>query len=158
MLVAVERMADPREVGAYLRERRRKSGLTQRAAAELVGMANADISRIENGERIGPKRLVRMASAYGIPLAELAAVTGIPLSRLAAFATVETDLPATDPLSDLAAALVRGQWAADIREGLLQIARATRPGPVPAPASDVPPQRVGDDIKALPIGRDEEEM
>jgi len=43
--------------GAYIKELRNKAGLSQRKLEELAGISNAEISRIETGDRIKPSPL-----------------------------------------------------------------------------------------------------
>lgn len=75
--------ADPRELGARLREARKAAGLTQEIAADELGVARTTLLAIEKGERrIQPPELVRLAGVYRRSLNELLR-PGKPVSPLA---------------------------------------------------------------------------
>lgn len=59
--------------GAYIKELRNKAGLSQRKLEELSGISNAEISRIETGDRIKPSPLSIKALAphLGVSYEEL---------------------------------------------------------------------------------------
>ena len=57
---------DMRQVGKELQDARKHSGMTQEAAAEVLGVARTTITAIEKGERrIKAGELIKLARAYG---------------------------------------------------------------------------------------------
>ena len=57
---------DMRQIGKALQEARKHRGMTQEAAAEVLGVARTTITAIEKGERrIKAGELIRLARAYG---------------------------------------------------------------------------------------------
>lgn len=64
--------ADPRELGARLREARKAAGFTQEAAATHVGAARTTIVAIEKGDRLPrPDEIIGLASLYRRSVNEL---------------------------------------------------------------------------------------
>jgi Zn-dependent peptidase ImmA (M78 family)/transcriptional regulator with XRE-family HTH domain len=61
---------DPKVVGEELLHARKKAGMTQADAAEILGVARTTVTAIESGDRrIRPLELFKLSSAYGRPLA-----------------------------------------------------------------------------------------
>src|SRR6266576_1906275 len=57
---------DIRQLGKELQDARKQRGITQEAAAEVLGVARTTITAIEKGERrIKAAELIRLARAYG---------------------------------------------------------------------------------------------
>src|SRR5437762_6707160 len=57
---------DMRELGKELQEARKKRGLTQEAAAQLLNVARTTLTAIEKGDRhIRADELIKLARAYG---------------------------------------------------------------------------------------------
>src|SRR5262245_5432107 len=57
---------DMRQLGKELQDARKHRGMTQEAAAEVLGVARTTITAIEKGERrIKAGELIRLARAYG---------------------------------------------------------------------------------------------
>ena len=64
---------DPAAIGARVRERRERLGLSQRALARRVGVSVAFVSCVERGERLPSlETLARLADCLGLSLDELA--------------------------------------------------------------------------------------
>jgi transcriptional regulator with XRE-family HTH domain len=65
----------PLPLGAYLRELRRAHGWSLATAAGRGGISRAYLHGLERGDRADPslRVAIRLAEAYGIPLAYLAA-------------------------------------------------------------------------------------
>lgn len=67
----------PESIGERLRRERSRCGLTLREVAEVVGVGQPHLSRIENGrEGASDALLERLAVAYGADLDELMVVAG----------------------------------------------------------------------------------
>lgn len=65
-------MSDPRVLGQRLTEARKARGMTQEAAAEVLGLSRPTFIAIEKGERaVRSEELVRLAELYGRSLHEL---------------------------------------------------------------------------------------
>ena len=62
-------LVDPVELATRVKAKRNSDGLSARAAAKLLGMSAATISRVESGEHL-PERdhLFRLADWAGVPL------------------------------------------------------------------------------------------
>lgn len=59
------------EIGKRLKQARKRSGLTQADAAQLLGVARTTISAVENGERkLKSSELAKLAKAYGRPTSD----------------------------------------------------------------------------------------
>ena len=57
---------DMRQIGKELQDARKHRGMTQEAAAEVLGVARTTITAIEKGERrIKAGELIKLARAYG---------------------------------------------------------------------------------------------
>src|SRR5947209_7999105 len=57
---------DPKELGRRLQQARKKRGLTQEAAAQLVALARTTLVAIEKGERrVKAGELISLARVYG---------------------------------------------------------------------------------------------
>ncbi len=69
------------ELGRKLREARETQGWSTRQLAERSGVQQATISRFESAEFLAPtpEKLARLATALGIPLADLYSLAGYPL-------------------------------------------------------------------------------
>ena len=60
---------DPRDLGQRLQRARKKAGLTQAAAADVIGAVRTTMVAIEKGARaVRPTELVALARAYGHPV------------------------------------------------------------------------------------------
>jgi HTH-type transcriptional regulator/antitoxin HipB len=59
---------DLREIGTVFRDARRKSGQTQEALAQTLGMSRATLSALEGGrcEEIGIRKLTALLEAVGL--------------------------------------------------------------------------------------------
>lgn len=66
------------EIGKYISELRNEKGLSQRKLAELSGVSNTEISRIESGERkkVSPEILKALAPHLGVSYEKLMEVAG----------------------------------------------------------------------------------
>ena len=63
--------SDFRQVGMALQTARKRSNITQEAAADIIGVARTTIVAIEKGERrIKATELLKLARAYGRPLSD----------------------------------------------------------------------------------------
>jgi len=63
---------DERTIGAAIRTRRQRVGLTVTAAAQRAGLSKGGLSKIERGQTSPPiATLIRVAEALGVELAEL---------------------------------------------------------------------------------------
>ena len=74
--------------GEYLKELREKASLTQREAGKAIGVSNAYICQIENGQREppSPRQLIKFAEVYDrVPLVDLLGRAGylLPLASRA---------------------------------------------------------------------------
>lgn len=60
-------------LGDYLKEKRKEKGLSQRKLAELSGVSNTEISRLESGDRQNPspKTLKAISPYLGVSYSEL---------------------------------------------------------------------------------------
>ena len=59
------------ELGAYLKELREATGMTQKQVSQIVGTTDNHISDIENGIRkISPERYEQFAKVYGVDRVE----------------------------------------------------------------------------------------
>jgi Zn-dependent peptidase ImmA (M78 family)/DNA-binding XRE family transcriptional regulator len=66
---------DLRVLGRDLQQARKQSGLTQEAAAAIIGAARTTLTAIEKGERrIKPEELITLARAYGRQVSDLVRV------------------------------------------------------------------------------------
>lgn len=67
-----------KDLGSRLKAAREEHGWSLREAERRSGIPNAHVSQIETGTILHPGTgvLVRLAAAYGIPLAELLALAG----------------------------------------------------------------------------------
>ncbi len=105
-----------------LRELRTRSGLTQVAAAQALGIANTTLSQYESGKRIpGIKMLKSLSALYSMPLDQFfsakekqgnSSLSGEEIAKLCALKTRVPELleclcRAEDELSDEKLALVR---------------------------------------------------
>ena len=62
---------DVRKLGRELQQARQSQGLTQAAAAKILGVARTTLTAIEKGERrIKPDELTKLAEAYGRPIGD----------------------------------------------------------------------------------------
>ena len=65
---------DMRELGNRLQHARKRRGLTQADAAEVLGVARTTITAIEKGERrVDAEELIKLADAYGRPVSDFVA-------------------------------------------------------------------------------------
>lgn len=105
--------------GAVIRERRVALKLSERELARLAKVAQSDLSRVERGEmRPSPALAAKVCEVLGLRLPELFADDQ---------AAADAEVPAEDPVQQLRAILIRGQWPPLAREGLINLARATQP-------------------------------
>ena len=59
-------------IGKLIKTKREEKGLSRRQLAEAVGVKEAMISHVENGERgVAPKRAAKYEAALGIPKRDL---------------------------------------------------------------------------------------
>ena len=66
---ATEETTDFRHLGRHLRRARTRRGLTQKGLAELCGLTQSDISKLESGERWPtPPQLIQLARELGVAL------------------------------------------------------------------------------------------
>lgn len=62
---------DPQELGRHLQQARKRAGLTQEQAADVIGAARTTMVAIEKGARaLRPAEFVRLARAYGRPVSD----------------------------------------------------------------------------------------
>lgn len=73
-----------KQLGDFMRERRTAAGMTVRKLAELAGVDQAGISRMEHGERM-PRvsSLQRLADVLKLDMAELLAIRGVAVTHTA---------------------------------------------------------------------------
>jgi len=63
-----------RELGQRLQHARKKRGLTQADAAEILGVARTTVTAIEKGERrLEARELIKLANAFGRPVSDFVA-------------------------------------------------------------------------------------
>lgn len=126
--------ADPRDLGARLREARSARGWTQQQASEALGVARTTVTAIEKGERrVRPEELLRLAELYGRKLSDLLRQGEPPLGLLRQL----RDAVAAGPEIDM------GESLEDLERLLadyVELERLGEAGPVP-PAS--PGYRLG---------------
>lgn len=72
-----------RELGAYLREERERTGMSVRGLAAQVGIDQAQILRLEAGKVAGPRAdiLGQIADVLGVPIADVFSLAGYPTTR-----------------------------------------------------------------------------
>ncbi|MCR9218995.1 MAG: helix-turn-helix domain-containing protein [Alphaproteobacteria bacterium] len=104
-------------VGARVRELRIRAGMSQTKLGEALGVSFQQIQKYENGaNRMGASRLVQVASALNVPLAQL--FTGVD---------VESQSGA-EPALDTEASKVARDWASipnqTMRDSLRQVVRS----------------------------------
>ncbi|MEQ8604678.1 MAG: helix-turn-helix transcriptional regulator [Marivibrio sp.] len=104
-------------VGARVRELRIRAAMSQTKLGEALGVSFQQIQKYENGSnRMGASRLVQVATALNVPLAQL--FTGVDMA--------EADRP--EPALDGEASKVARDWAAipneTMRESLRQVVRS----------------------------------
>ncbi len=70
------------ELGKLIKELRKKRGFTQRQLAQLAGISNSEVKRIEDGVRKQPsqKVLKKLAKPLGIDYEELLKIAGYYIS------------------------------------------------------------------------------
>lgn len=129
----------PRKVGADLRRRRLRLGMSQQELALQVGVSRAYIGNVENGADWEPKVevLVRWAGALGMDPAELLRRVG----RLAAGEPLVS--PASAVLPAGVEDAIRRAAAEGVRAGVeeaLREARGEAPAPAPEPRAARPPR------------------
>ena len=58
------------EIGAHIRQERKRRRISQAKLAELLGMSRATISQIENGtvQEIGLRKLIRILEVFDLEL------------------------------------------------------------------------------------------
>lgn len=61
----------PTIVGAILSEMRERASLSQKQAAESIGVSQSALSRMELGKACTLENLLRAARAYNVPLSEI---------------------------------------------------------------------------------------
>lgn len=114
--------------GEIIRARRLALKLTERELARLARVSQSDLSRAERGEiRPSPALAAKVCEVLGLRLPEVFADDQ---------AAADQEVPAEDPVQQLRAILIRGQWPPLAREGLINLARATRPATAREPGDD----------------------
>jgi len=69
MLAVLKTMGNQKEIGKLVKETRGKLGLTMTQFAKRVGVSQAQISRLEDGQQgFRTKTMQRIAEALGIPV------------------------------------------------------------------------------------------
>lgn len=115
--------------GDIIRQQRETLGLSLRELARLARVNNSDLSRVERGEMPPSAKLAaQVCHVLGLKLAEVYGLEGD--------ATEEP--PGEDMVQQIRAILIRGRWPPLAREGLVNLAKATRP----ASTGNIP----GDDL------------
>ncbi len=105
--------------GDIIRARRKELGLSGRELAKLAHVNHGDLSRVETGQMpASPVLSAQVCRVLGLKLAEL----------LEADQAAVDEVPEEDPVQQIRAILIRHRWPQPVRESLVNIARATRPG------------------------------
>ena len=108
--------------GDRIRQRRKELGLSLRELAKLAAVNHGDLSRVETGQMEPSAKLA----------AQVCHALGLPLAELYAMESGEGEVPpAEDMIQQIRAILIRGRWPPLAREGLINLAKATRPGDSP---------------------------
>jgi transcriptional regulator with XRE-family HTH domain len=111
--------------GDIIRERREELGLSGRELAKLAHVNHGDLSRVETGQKPPSATLA----------AQVCRVLGLKLADVyEAEDGTGDDAPAEDMVQEIRAILIRGRWPPLAREGLINLARATKPGEPRDPA------------------------
>ncbi len=105
--------------GETIRQQRVALGLSLRELAKLAAVAHSDLSRVETGQMPpSPALAAKVCRVLGLKVADLYADAGED----------GAEPPAEDVVQQMRALLIRGRWPPLAREGLISLARATRPG------------------------------
>ncbi len=105
--------------GDVIRARRKELGLSGHELARLASVNQGHLSRVETGQ-------VPLTAGLA---AQIARVLGLRLTELLEADQVDgEEPPAEDMIQQIRAILIRGRWPPVAREGLINLARATRPG------------------------------
>lgn len=105
--------------GDIIRQRRKSLGLSLRDLAKLAAVNHGDLSRVETGQiPPSPKLAAQVCHALGLKLADV----------YTADESATDEPPAEDVIQQMRAILIRGRWPPLAREGLINLAKATRPG------------------------------
>jgi transcriptional regulator with XRE-family HTH domain len=105
--------------GEVIRQRRKELGLSERELARLAHVNQGHLSRVETGQvTLTAPLAAQVARVLGLRLAEL----------LEADQPDGDEPPAEDTVQQIRAALIRGRWPPQIRDSVVGILRATRPG------------------------------
>ncbi len=105
--------------GDVIRQRRVELGLSERELARLAHVNQGHLSRVETGQvPLTPSLAAQVARALGLRLVEL----------LEADQPDGEEPPAEDMVAQIRASLIRGRWPPRIRDGVVNIVQATRPG------------------------------
>lgn len=105
--------------GDVIRARRKELGLSERELARLAQVNQGHLSRVETGQ-------VPLTAGLA---AQIARVLGLKLTELLEADSGDgAEPPAEDMVQQLRAILIRGRWPPLAREGLINLAKATRPG------------------------------
>ncbi len=105
--------------GEIIRERRKELGLSGRELARLAHVNQGDLSRVETGQM----------PASPVLSAQVCRVLGLKLTDVYGAEDGAVDeVPEEDPVQQIRAILIRHRWPQPVRESLVNIARATRPG------------------------------
>lgn len=108
--------------GEIIRARRQELGLSGHELARLAHCNQGHLSRVETGQ-------VPLSAGLA---AQVARVLGLRLTELLEAEQPEGDEPpAEDTVQVIRAALIRGRWPPQIRDSVVAILRATRPGAPP---------------------------
>lgn len=103
--------------GEIIRREREALGVSLRELARLAGVNHGDLSRVERGETAPSARLA----------AQVCRVLGLRLADVYAGLEDGAEPAAEDMVAQIRAILIRGRWPPLAREGLVNLARATRP-------------------------------
>jgi transcriptional regulator with XRE-family HTH domain len=104
--------------GELIRQRRKELGLSGHELARLAHVNQGHLSRVETGQ-------VPLSTALA---AQVARVLGLKLTELLeADQDAGEEAPAEDLVQQIRAILIRGRWSPVAREGLINLAKATRP-------------------------------
>lgn len=154
-MVVAAVMSVPETFAALVKRAREQRGWSLREVGRRAQVPHGDVSAVERGMRATATKVAHIAQALDIPLDAAAESSGHSIEALALatrpMATTE------DPLVLIERSLREGGWARETRLALLHLVAQTRP-PEPVPEPSLPPTRVGDDLKTLRVGRDEDVM
>lgn len=105
--------------GELIRQRRKELGLSGHELARLAHVNQGHLSRVETGQ-------VPLSAGLA---AQVCHVLGLKLADVyTAEETAAEEPPAEDMVQQIRAILIRGRWPPQVRDGVVNIVRATRPG------------------------------